>query len=57
LGIERGHDSKPRRPGPIIPRGQPRRLSARQMREYRAGRDRAVAEFAEMVGVRALVID
>jgi hypothetical protein len=26
----------------------PRRLSARQMREYRAGRDRAIAEFAGM---------
>jgi hypothetical protein len=34
-----------------------RRLSARQMREYRAGRDRAIAEFAGMAGVKALVIN
>jgi|AmaraimetFIIA100_FD_contig_71_4177645_length_561_multi_5_in_0_out_0_2 hypothetical protein len=35
----------------------PRRLSVRQMREYHAGRDRAIAEFAGMAGVKALVID
>ena len=35
----------------------PRRLTKRELREYRIGRDAAVVELAEQTGLRALVVE
>ena len=35
----------------------PRRLSAKQMRQYRQGRDRAIAELVAMIGGNVLVVE
>ena len=36
---------------------QPRRLSSSQMRQYRRGRNQAVAEVAQQLGISAAVVE
>ena len=35
----------------------PKRLSKREWRRYRAGRDAAVAELAELAGVKVMIVE